>query len=323
VEANNGTANEDTAHGVTAYNGDMAIFDGLSRLGTGTYQVKVDEVAASSTEGTLNVLTSVAGNNGQVTLGTVAGAASELANGTSSIEITGYNTGTHALSYSLNGVAQSDVTISGDDTEINLGNTGLTVSLADYGAAVQNGTYTIDYVQSDTARMQLQTASGTAIAVDADGSDGAPNATSTYFYVTASNTYNTGKGLQVTAGDLTALTNNKGSVSSFDYVQANDNSVNVSTAELASNYMTTVNAALDTVNRSMADLGSLMARMSIKEEAVTSSQINVESSYNRIMNANMAEEQVNASKYLILQQTATAMLAQANTAPQFLLSLFQ
>ncbi|NMB90651.1 MAG: hypothetical protein GYA17_20010 [Chloroflexi bacterium] len=323
VEANNGTANEDIAHGVTAYNGDMAIFDGLSRLGTGTYQVKVDEVAATSTEGTLNVLTSVAGNNGQVTLGTVANATSELANGTSSIEITGYNTGTHALSYSLNGVAQSDVTITGDDDEIALGDTGVTVALADYGAAVQNGTYTIDYVQSDTARMQLQTASGTAIAVDANGSDGAPNATSTYFYVTASNTYNTGKGLQITAGDLTALTNNKGSVSSFDYVQANDNSVNVSTAELASNYMTTVNAALDTVNRSMADLGSLMARMSIKEEAVTSSQINVESSYNRIMNANMAEEQVNASKYLILQQTATAMLAQANTAPQFLLSLFQ
>jgi flagellin len=41
------------------------------------------------------------------------------------------------------------------------------------------------------------------------------------------------------------------------------------------------------------------------------------------MNANMAEEQVNASKFQILQQTATAMLAQANAAPQFLLSLFQ
>ena len=42
-----------------------------------------------------------------------------------------------------------------------------------------------------------------------------------------------------------------------------------------------------------------------------------------LMNANMAEEQVNASKYLVLQQTAVAMLAQANQAPQFLLSLFQ
>jgi flagellin len=49
----------------------------------------------------------------------------------------------------------------------------------------------------------------------------------------------------------------------------------------------------------------------------------VEASYNRIMNANMAEEQMNASKYSILQQTATAMLAQANQAPQSLLPLFR
>jgi flagellin len=41
------------------------------------------------------------------------------------------------------------------------------------------------------------------------------------------------------------------------------------------------------------------------------------------MNANMAEEQVNASKYSILQQTAIAMLAQANMAPRSLLSLFR
>jgi flagellin len=37
----------------------------------------------------------------------------------------------------------------------------------------------------------------------------------------------------------------------------------------------------------------------------------------------MAEEQVESSKYAILQQTAVAMLAQANVAPQFLLTLFR
>ena len=50
---------------------------------------------------------------------------------------------------------------------------------------------------------------------------------------------------------------------------------------------------------------------------------NTEAAFNRIMNANMASEQVEASKFLILQQTATAMLSQANAAPQFLLSLFR
>jgi flagellin-like hook-associated protein FlgL len=41
------------------------------------------------------------------------------------------------------------------------------------------------------------------------------------------------------------------------------------------------------------------------------------------MNADMAAEQVEASKYQILQQTSVAMLAQSNSAPQFLLSLFR
>ena len=80
---------------------------------------------------------------------------------------------------------------------------------------------------------------------------------------------------------------------------------------------------MDTVNQSMANLGSLMARMDIKTATASSAQINIESAYNTIMNANMAEQQVNASKYQVLQQTAVAMLAQSNQAPQAILSLFK
>jgi flagellin len=87
--------------------------------------------------------------------------------------------------------------------------------------------------------------------------------------------------------------------------------------------MTTVNSALDNVTKALSNLGSLMARLTFKEDSVATSQVNVEASYNRIMNANMAEEQMNASKYSILQQTGIAMLAQANQAPQSLLSLFR
>jgi flagellin len=66
-----------------------------------------------------------------------------------------------------------------------------------------------------------------------------------------------------------------------------------------------------------------MARLTFKEDSLTVQYINTEAAYNRIMNANMAQEQVEASKFMILQQTATAMLAQANVAPQFLLTLFR
>ncbi|NOH01752.1 MAG: hypothetical protein HND47_07225 [Chloroflexi bacterium] len=80
---------------------------------------------------------------------------------------------------------------------------------------------------------------------------------------------------------------------------------------------------MDKITSALSDLGSLSARLTFKEEAVTTAQVNVESAHSRIMNANMAEEQMNVSKYMILQQTALAMLAQANQAPQNLLSLFR
>jgi flagellin len=90
-----------------------------------------------------------------------------------------------------------------------------------------------------------------------------------------------------------------------------------------SELMSYLETKLDDVNEVMAKIGAFTGRLTFKEDQVTASQINVEASYNRIMNANMAEEQVNASKYMILQQTSIAMLAQANQSPQFLLSLFQ
>ncbi len=97
---------------------------------------------------------------------------------------------------------------------------------------------------------------------------------------------------------------------------------NSSAADFAT-YMNDISNKLDVVSRQLAQIGSMNGRLTFKEDQISESQINVEGAYNRIMNANMAEEQVNASKFLILQQTATAMLAQANAAPQFLLSLFR
>lgn len=87
--------------------------------------------------------------------------------------------------------------------------------------------------------------------------------------------------------------------------------------------MAYLESKLDIVNEQMAKIGAFTGRLEFKEDQVMAAQINVEASYNRIMNANMAEEQVNSSKYQILQQTAIAMLAQANAAPASLLSLFQ
>jgi len=84
-----------------------------------------------------------------------------------------------------------------------------------------------------------------------------------------------------------------------------------------------INAVLNYVKTGVREVGSFMARLTFKEDSLTVQYINTVEAYNRIMNANMVQEQVEASKFAILQQTVVAMLAQTNVAPQFLLTLFR
>lgn len=100
-------------------------------------------------------------------------------------------------------------------------------------------------------------------------------------------------------------------------------SLNTAQSSTFATFLASVNTALNTLGTSIASVGSTMARLTFQEQNLQVAQANTEASYNRIMNANMAMEQVNASKFQILQQTATAMLAQANSSPQYILSLFR
>jgi flagellin len=97
----------------------------------------------------------------------------------------------------------------------------------------------------------------------------------------------------------------------------------LSTANVKANVIDKVNTAIGNVKTGITETGTMSARLTFKEDSMMTAYNNTESAYNRIMNADMASEQVEASKYSILQQTATAMLSQANAAPQFLLSLFR
>ena len=100
-----------------------------------------------------------------------------------------------------------------------------------------------------------------------------------------------------------------------------DSDLDVTTSSTASTALSNINTAIDTINTSLQSIGSVSSRMSIKEANISVAITNVTASYSRIYNADMAMEQLEATKYLVLQQTATAMLAQANLAPQSILSL--
>ena len=107
------------------------------------------------------------------------------------------------------------------------------------------------------------------------------------------------------------------------YNDAVSTNVTVGKASDFSGYLTSLESAMTKVNGEMSKIGAMTGRLTFKEDQVSASKLNIEAAYNRVMNANMADEQVQSSKYQILQQTSTAMLAQANAAPQFLLSLFK
>ncbi len=100
-----------------------------------------------------------------------------------------------------------------------------------------------------------------------------------------------------------------------------DTDLDVSTAATSSTALSNVNTAIGTINTSLQSLGSTQLRVGIKEANISVSINNQWASYNRIFNADMASEQVELIKYTMLQQSATAMLAQANMAPQGVLSL--
>lgn len=84
-----------------------------------------------------------------------------------------------------------------------------------------------------------------------------------------------------------------------------------------------IDNAIADVSEALSYIGSVVNRLTYQETSLTLAKINTEAAKSRIEDADMAYEQLEATKLQILQQTASAMLAQANTGPQALLSLFK
>ena len=101
-----------------------------------------------------------------------------------------------------------------------------------------------------------------------------------------------------------------------------DANITVSSASFSSAALANINTAITSVKNSIAAIGSYQARLTTKEATLTNAITNTEASRSRIADADFAKEQLEALKLQIMQQTATSALAQANAAPQIVLSLF-
>ncbi len=80
-------------------------------------------------------------------------------------------------------------------------------------------------------------------------------------------------------------------------------------------------AALENIATLRAQNGATTVRMDFAEDHLRLSKANLQSANSRIMDVDVAAESTNLARYNILAQASTAMLAQANTAPNSALML--
>jgi flagellin len=101
------------------------------------------------------------------------------------------------------------------------------------------------------------------------------------------------------------------------------NQVDVTTVSGANQAIAAIDAALNTVSAAQAKSGALNNRLDVVINNLAESSQNMQASRSRILDTDYASETTNLAKQQIIQQAATAMLAQANQSSQGVLSLLK
>jgi flagellin len=99
--------------------------------------------------------------------------------------------------------------------------------------------------------------------------------------------------------------------------------LNVSTAESATAALSTIDNAIDSVSAQRSVLGASQNRLNYTINNLSNVVMNTSASKSQIMDTDYAKETTELARSQIIQQAATAMLAQANQQPQSVLSLLQ
>jgi len=99
--------------------------------------------------------------------------------------------------------------------------------------------------------------------------------------------------------------------------------LNVLSASAATNALSSIDNAIDQVSQSRAQLGAYQNRLMATVNNLTNVATNTEAAKSRITDTDYSKETTRMAKSQIMQQAATAMLAQANQAPQMVLALLK
>jgi len=100
-------------------------------------------------------------------------------------------------------------------------------------------------------------------------------------------------------------------------------SISISTSAGAQAAILRLDAALGSVSTNRASMGALQSRFTSAITSLQTTSENLSAARSRIMDTDFAAETANLTKSQILQQAGTAMVAQANSIPQNVLSLLR
>lgn len=314
--------------------GDLVINGVSIGASKGSDDTATDTTSFSSDAAGSAIALSAAINRASEQTGVTAVVGSTTVNGGSTTAASTGDAGT----IMINGVESSTVTTTGDveadrATAIDAINA---VSGQSGVVASDNGT-SITLTAADGRNISVGLVTGDATFADAigldDGVDGiATIAANTDFDDGSETTYG-----QVTLESASAITIESGSggdagVTSVGFTQgtfggATDgqflSELDISTVEGSEKALSALDNALDSVNRERANLGAIQNRL---DSTITSLAINVENlsaARSRILDADFASETAEFSRTQVLQQAGVSILAQANAAPQLVLSLLQ
>jgi len=281
--------------------------DGVSyKSADGSAIAKANAINASSS---LTGITAVAVSN---TFTTATAAAGTLATAAGDLLINGVDIGPLSEAATVNERVQQLVgAINAKSAQ-----TGVSASVN-----VSTATY-IDFTALDGRNITT-----TAGATVADGLDGVVAALDTTTTAKLKFTSATGEATVVVTGtanglDATQLTTSNTMTASTVTGQT-VSSVDLSTQANSQKALSILDAAINTVTNSRANLGAYQNRFEAAISNLENTSTNLQASRSRILDTDYAKETTNLAKSQIVQQAATAMLAQANQSSQSVLALLK
>lgn len=268
-------------------------------------------------------------------LGTIANDAKSLASAINASGIAGLSATANVNTVSA-GTQAVTTTAGGDSTlEIN----GLSISITATTDAATNRANAVKAINDQSAvtgvvatddgsGVKLTAADGRNITIDNFAAGGATGTTIADFGLAAENTY--GATLDLTyqaptgvAGDMTFTGAFNPTAQTIAKAGTAISAIDISSVGGAETALSSIDAALSTINTERAKLGAVQNRFSSTVSNLQTTSENLSASRSRIQDTDFAAETSNLTKAQILQQAGTAMLAQAKALPQQVLSLLQ